>query len=389
MAVTDISDIRKRRRSKKFQRFLNKMIIILAAVLAVLIIYVTKDKWYPYLDGILTKIPVPESTGELAEGYFPISITGGASYQLKSMEGHFAVIDDSHFNIYNIDGKPAIARQHTYANPILTASSKRALIYDLGGKQFCLYSKYDKVYDKTTENAILLAKLSSDDQVAVVTKSDKYLSCLDVYDPKGKNIFVYKSYDSRIIDVTFNAENTGCIITTIGASGGQLVSQMHYYQFTKTDMVWQSDLVKTMVLSSRLYKENQIAVFGDTECSFYDTNGIFIGKYEYEYSLVDFDSSSTLSAILFNNQELRSSVLVIIDDILNEPVEIELDDEAENVCVYGDTVYIMTSGMLYSYSPTGEIVSSVSLSNDYDNFCKSEDYVFLLGYDEINRIDFN
>ena len=388
MAVTDISDIRKKRKNKKMKRTLKKLFIILIAAFAVLAVFLTKDRWYPYLDGILSRIPSTENKGELAVGNFPITINGGASYQLKTMDGNIAVLDDSHFNVYSADGKQLLAKQHTYSNPILTTSLKRALIYDLGGKSFSLYSKYDTVYEKTGEDVILLAKLSSNECTAVVTKSDKYLALLTVYDSKGDSIFVYKSYDSRIIDVTFNAQNDGCIITTIGAKGGELVSQLLYYTFDKTDMIWQSDYVDTMAVSARPYGEDGIVVFGDTKCAYYDSTGALTGSYDYAYSLLDFDSSNTLTGILFKNDERRSTILVMIDDIQNKSTEIELDENAENIDVVGDIAYVQTSTKVYAYSKAGELLSSADLDTDYEDFCKTDNYIFLMGYDEINRIDF-
>lgn len=388
MAVTDISDIRKKRKVKKFKRLLKKLIIILIAALALLVVFLTKDKWYPHLDGILTKIPSAENTGELAEGNFPIKIDGKNRCQLKAMENNIAVLNDSHLNIYTDEGKRLLSMQHNYAYPIIEVSNKRALIYDLGGKKFSLFSKYDKIYEKTDDNIILFAKLSSNDCAAVITKSDKYLALLNVYNSKGESIFVYKSYDSRIIDVTFDRDNNGCIITTIGSKNGELVSQLLYYKFDETDMIWQSDYIGTMGFSTRLYGEESIVLFGDNKCVYFDNGGVLTGSYDYSYSIVDFDSSNTLSGMLFKNTETRKSIFVLIDNTENSPVKIIVDETADNVDISGNTAYIQTANKIYAYSKTGELISSVDLETDYLNFCKTDNYIFLMGYDGINRIDY-
>jgi hypothetical protein len=388
MAVTDISEVRKKRKIKKIKRALKKLLIFLLAAFLVLLVFLSKNRWYPYLDGILSKIPSAENTGELAVGNFPIEISDENSYQLKIMENNIAVLNDSCLNIYTDEGKQLLSVQHDYAKPIIEASSKRALIYDLGGKCFSLYSKYDKIYEKTDDNTILFAKLSSNDYAAVVTKSEKYLALLTVYNSKGESVFVYKSYDSRIIDVTFNRDNNGCIITTIGAKGGELVSQLLYYKFDETDMIWQSDYINTMAFSTRLYGESGIILFGDNKCGYFDNNGKLTASYDYDYSIVDFDSSDTLSGMLFNNEETRKSVLVLMDNIENKPIETVIDGTAENIDIFGDIAYVQTSKKIYAYSKMGEIVSSVDLESDYQNFCKTDNYIFLMGYNEINRIDY-
>lgn len=396
MAVTDISMLRENRKKKKAKSFLKKLILILTAATAIIIAVLTKDLWYPKLEGILTKIPVPENTAKLAEGYFPLSIEGGASYQIKVLGDDIVLVDDSHIFVHKRNGKLIFSEQHTFAKPIVTTGNKKALLYDLGGKSFGLYSKYKNIYSKFIDEPIFLARLGSNDYAAVVTKSDKYPSVLMVYDANGKNIFNYRSV-SRIIDVTFNKDNSGCYITTVGVSGGPIVSKMLYYRFDSIDYdehgspkpVWETDNLETLALSVRLFGNDNIIVFGDTVCAYYDTNGNFINSYEYERKLVDYDSSGSIAAMIFVNEERRSSDIVIIDCEDETVNEKSLDEEVLNIQVSGDNVYMHTRYGIESCTSSGETVSSVILDAEYDDFLRTEGYIYLLGYDEINRIDFN
>lgn len=396
MAVTDVSMLRKNRKKKKALSFLKKLLIIFAISGAIAAVVFTKDLWYPKLDGILTKIPAKENSSELAEGEFPISIEGGASYNLLPLDNSIAIVDDSHFFVYNDNGKLIYSAQHTFSRPIMTAFNKKALLYDLGGKSFGLYSKYKNVYSKSTEEPILLARLGNNDIAAVVTKSEKYPSALMVYDAAGKNIFNYRSV-SRIIDVTFNSDSSGCYITSIGTRGGFIVSNILYYRFDRVDYddndnpvpVWQTDDLQTLALSVRRYGENNIILFGDTMCAYYDENGNFTDSYEYKRQLVDYSSDGNIAAMLFRNDERRSSELVTIDCLTGTVSEKNLGYEVLNVQVSGNTVYMQSRNGIESCTADGEPLSSVQLDTDYNDFCCVDSYIYLLGYDEINRIDYN
>lgn len=396
MAVTDVSMLRKNRKKKKALSFLKKLLIIFAISGAIAAVVFTKDLWYPKLDGILTKIPAKENSSELAEGEFPISIEGGASYNLLPLDNSIAVVDDSHFFVYNDNGKLIYSAQHTFSRPIMTAFNKKALLYDLGGKSFGLYSKYKNIYSKSTEEPILLARLGNNDIAAVVTKSEKYPSVLMVYDAAGKNIFNYRSV-SRIIDVTFNSDSSGCYITSIGTRGGFIVSNILYYRFDKVDYddndnpvpVWQTDDLQTLALSVRRYGENNIILFGDTLCAYYDENGNFTDSYNYKRQLVDYSSDGSVAAMLFRNDERRSSELVTIDCLTGTVSEKNLGYEVLNVQVSGNTVYMQSRNGIESCTADGEPLSSVQLDTDYNDFCRVDSYIYLLGYDEINRIDYN
>lgn len=396
MAITDISMLRERRNKKKRDKFIKKLIIVAIAAAVILIFVFTKDIWYPKLDGILGKIPTPNNTAELAEGNFPLSIEGGADYQLKALGDNIVLSDDSHLLVYNNDGKVIASEQHTYSNPVTTTGNKRILLYDLGGNDFALYSKYQNIYKKTTDDPILIARLGSDDSAAVVVKSDKYPSELMVYDGTGKNIFNYKSV-SRIIDVTFNAENSGCYITTIGAKGGLIVSQIIYYKFDHIDYdekgnplpVWESDKLETLALSVRLFGDNNIIMFGDKLCAYLDLNGKTLKTYEYERDLVDYSSNSSIGAMIFRNEERRTSQLVTIDSETGTINEKALDYDALNLQVSGNSVYMQTRNGVESCSVIGEVISSVRLDTEYEDFLRLDNYIYLLGYDEVNRITYN
>lgn len=395
MAVTDVSDLKKKRQHKKFLRFLKKFAVILLIAAAAAAIILTKDLWYPKLDGILNKIPAAENTSELAGGKFPIAIDGGADYQLETMDNAVAVLDDSHFFVYDSDGKELYMSQHTLANPVLTVSSKKALIYDLGGTSFSLMSKYKTVYSKSTDSAILIARLSSNDCTAVVTKNDKFLSMLMIYDSSGKNIFNYGSVE-RIIDVTFNSDNSGCYITTVGSKDGVIVSKILYYRFDRIDYdalgnpvpVWETEELETLAVSVRLFGSEHIIMFGDSMCAYYDINGNFTNAYKYDYNLSGYDSEGNLAALIFSNAERRSTDIVSINGETGEIYEKILDYSAENVQISDGMVFVHERNGIYAYTPAGELYSSVSLDSDYDSFRRIGNYIFLMGYDEINRIDF-
>ncbi|MGN0695140.1 MAG: DUF5711 family protein [Oscillospiraceae bacterium] len=394
MAIeNDVSELRRRQKSKNRRNFLIKFFAVLTVAVLVVIAVLTKDSWYPYLDGILTKVPtVSDSTenAELAEGRFPIAVSGGSDYQLKAMDNYFAFLDDSKFYVYTADGEPVIEKQHTYANPILTVSNKKALIYDLGGNGFSLESKYKTIYEKNCDQTILMAELSSNDLAAVVTKSDKYLAQLDIYDSDGKNIFTYKSYDSRIIDVTFLNDNSGCIITTLGASGGKVQSGLIRFSFNSTEMIWQSEKVDCLAVCTSIDENGNVTIIGDTRCVFFDSSGNKLLENEYEDEITDYSCSSKVSAVLMENSLLRKYSLMITDcSDLENPHTVELSEEAKHIFAYNSMVYVFTGSGIYTYNDLGQEISSAKLSDSYENFCKIGNYFFLMGYDEINRISFD
>ena len=51
--------------------------------------------------------------------------------------------------------------------------------------------------------------------------------------------------------------------------------------------------------------------------------------------------------------------------------------------------YIMTSKNIMAYDFEGQLRSTVEISDACSSFRRSDNYIFLLGYDKIDRIDYN
>ena len=109
----DLKGLQKQRRAKKRKRFFKKLIVVLIIISVGAILYYTRDNWLPFFDGIATKyLTATQNDGELAEGKFPLKISGGSDYQIGTLENYFSVVDDTHFYIYTSDGKLTLDKQH-------------------------------------------------------------------------------------------------------------------------------------------------------------------------------------------------------------------------------------------------------------------------------------
>ncbi len=385
----DIRDLKRKRKAKKRKKLAKQIIAILIIIFIGAAVYYTKDRWLPFFDGIATRyLPKSENNGELAKGNFPLKISNYESCQIATLENSVAVIDDMNFFIYSADGENLADKQLNYSNPILETNNRKALIYDMGGTSFRLESKYKNLYTRKSDDTIILARLGHSENVAVVTKSDKFVSVMTVYNGSGEEIFKWKSVDSRIIDVTFTAADDGCIVTVFDANAGQLVSQLYRFSFDKTKEIWTSQNIDTMVISTRIRDDGTIVAFGDTKCAYYNKNGEYIGSYAYNSKLVDYSCSDTVTALIFKNEERRKSSLVLINDIKTDIKETVINEDVKHVITDGENAFLMTGSKIDEYSVNGTKKSTVSIGDEYNDFHKLGNYIFLLGYTNISRIDF-
>lgn len=386
----DLKGLKKERRKKRFRRFIKKIIIFTILIILTGIVYCTRDSWLPVLDNIAMQY-LNSSSGSDKESNedFPLQLSESSEYMIESVDSCLAVVDDSHASIYSQNGMEIFKFQHNYSNPVMKVNSKKVLLYDSGGKQYALLSKYKTQYQKTLSSSIIFARISSNDCVVVVTGSEEYLCEMNVYDKNGKVIYTWKCSAGRIIDVAFTPMNEGCIVTTVDTKGGQMVCNIYKFRFSNKDYEWCSSVYDTIVVNTHIFNDGTIVALGDNKCAYYSKDGKAIGEYNYPNELKNYSYGDETLSLLLKSDEKREIYLYIITDINKDPQRILLEDGGYGIVAdkNGNT-YVLTEKGITEYSPQGNEIACVVLNNKYMNFCKMGNYVYLLGEKEIDRIKF-
>ena len=95
------------------------------------------------------------------------------------------------------------------------------------------------------------------------------------------------------------------------------------------------------------------------------------------------------SAVIVNNDDRRYYTAVLFSGSGKEPLVIELDSPAVDVSVFQGLAYIMTQNSVMAYDFSGKLRSTAAVNDSYTGFVRSDDYLFLKGYNKIDRIDYD
>ncbi len=376
------------RRRKKRRRQLTKFMIFTVVITLGITAYVKVDDWFPALEGIGNRFEsVKSNNGGTTDGDFNISISGGIDYQVSNLNDYLAILSDAYLYVYNQDGELYAERQHAYANAMLQSSEKRVLIYESGGNRLCVENKRKNLYSKKLEENIIFARISDNGNVAVITNSENYVCKLTVLDETGDEIYSRNCVE-RVVDLTFNTEGTGCILSTSDAKDGEIITRLVAVSFDSKEDKWTSEAFNTLCLKT-YYDENGIFLIGDTKCAYYNSKGIQEMTYNYPSTLVDWDYSVDGVALLFENETKRQSRFTTINSKTKEYNE-KLLNTSGSKCVRlcERNVFVMNKNGISRYGFKGTEETNISHENSYDKFIIIDDYIFLLGYDRIDRIDY-
>lgn len=380
--------IYKRKRRSRLRTFRNLILFLLIAALC-WYLYTQRALWLPKLEGIGSRYEnqVTQNDGTLAEGNFPLTISGNTGYQLKMADNTLFLLHDNYLDLYSIHGDLQDSRQHAFQNAMLSTAGKYGLVYENNGKSFRLDTKNKNLYNKTADNNIISGVVSEDGSVALITESGSYACCIEVYDDTGKRIY-QRSCVNHVTDVVFHNDNKGCCFTTINVENGAVSSTVTSVSFHQKEEQWTSSPIDTLEIYTRCASDGTICVVGNTACAYYSKNGELLGNYAFEGTLIDAHLEDGRAAMIIQDDQQRATSLVLLDQSAEKPSVTELPSTASCVRVFDGDAYVMSPGNVTSYDFSGEPLATVTLEGAYTSFIRENGYLFLLGYDQVDRVDF-
>ncbi|MDR0987579.1 MAG: DUF5711 family protein [Ruminococcus sp.] len=402
MAI-DISERRKKNRLEKLKKVFFRVFVLFCIAAAVFILIYTKDAWYHQMEGILTRVPALPGQQSLAEGNFPLTLPEAETVRARAFDGGFAVISDTKTSAYDLNGTELLSASHNYANPAVFAYENEFVTYDIGGKSFSLYRKGKLRYEKTLSEQILLVRVKNGLSGAV-TIGAKHPAVLTVFDNTGREIFSFRSV-SRISDIAFNHNETGVFITLLNSKGGDLVSRVVYYSFTETGKdehgtaipTFESESFGTLTLSltavpAKTGEEmsDVLLLVGDRELAVLSDELKLVKQVIYDEpgTLKNYSVNELNASLLFSDELSGISSLLIMDsDYMTRSVTLPADIRVIKTAADDYGILALSDGKIDRINLSGIDVSDIPLPGSYSNFLISGDYIFLLGYGEINRLD--
>ena len=92
-----------------------------------------------------------------------------------------AAIGEKELCLYTATGRQTLNTATSYSTPIVRASGKYVLTYDLGGKNVALYNSFARIFRKTYEYPVNFATIGESGAFLTVTSDSTYTSVVEVY----------------------------------------------------------------------------------------------------------------------------------------------------------------------------------------------------------------
>jgi hypothetical protein len=93
-----------------------------------------------------------------------------------------AVCGNSGVTVFSATGRKTLSYTFNLRSPVMAASSKYILVYENGGCEYRVFNAFSQVYEAGTDYPVRGASVADDGTYVLITGTDQYTSCAEVYD---------------------------------------------------------------------------------------------------------------------------------------------------------------------------------------------------------------
>lgn len=292
----------------------------------------------------------------IGSGSYPNEINGSLTLNTISNGSYYYVLTDTNITAYSNAGKQVFTDLHGFANPMISISETRALVFDQGGKCMYIYNLSGRIDSIETENEIINASISRSGAVAVSTHSNQYTSVVYVFDVDSKLIYTWNSAKEIVNNVIVDPGADFVAVSTLSANSGQYNSKVMILGFESADPLHSTELGNSIVLSLSNFDDGLSVVTTDKykyiHWSEFTTNDITASG---EVNI--FRKSSDGILLVFNRANDRTdNTIVLISEDGEKINEFKIQNTITDIQYSDNKVYYISDTVAEILSEKGQVL---------------------------------
>ena len=279
---------------RKRQKRKQAVVVVAAAAIVLLAVVLNWQKFAP----VSVSDSVRSFFGLFVPGKFPLTLPSGDFKSAVSIGSNIGVLSDTDLFLYSKSGTLLAQRPHGMSDPHLVSGGGRAVLFDRGGKQFKVETRFSESFSGSTDYPIVTACVAKNGEFAVVSESGSYLSELNIYDTRYHSVFKWYSSQGRILAAALSPDGSHVAAVTVGAKNGAITSSINIFDTGKQTPVAVKNYDGVLLLSIQYASAGHIIAVGDTETVFLSSDGKKAADYPYGDKTLRCYVNSAGSAVL-------------------------------------------------------------------------------------------
>ena len=254
--------------SERTERIL-KIIAVIILILMLLILAVsriggmrlssTRDDWNNLVSSV--------GSGE----GFPYQINSSSVEKVDVLNGDLFILYKDRSVTLDGSAKEIRSFSHAYAEPAVSLSTDRALVYERGGNRYRVENRTELLHEGKTDEGedLITASIGRKGNIALATLSGSATSRLTVWNSTySEKQFVWNCADYTITSTALSANGKYVAASVLGVKDGATYSKLYVFDFDYSDPVSETEYPGTAILSVEFTENDTVSAVGDNELIF-------------------------------------------------------------------------------------------------------------------------
>lgn len=374
---TENSKAEKIKTKIRFTRFL---LLLFAAVFALILLFVNRDKLN--LDNfrrLAAKIDIGISSSGSTDNTV-INYDYNSDGIVSVYKDGIARVTPENLVIMDNAGTQFQSVQTGFNNPALVTTDKYVMAYDRGGRHLIVTNSFTVVFDVTFDDNIISAAMNDDGYFAVITESEAYKNKLVVYNSSFNEIYRINSMSRYIISADVCKDNKHVAVSSYYVKDDSIIPQLNYYSFTEEESLWNIDFEDQIAVLVRCNDDSTISALFEWGICVVDSKGNEKYRYEFENKILQeyCIPATKYNAAALSDSHSGNSVVTVFENSGKKVSDIEVGAAAVSIDMFDDRIAILTRDNIYVYSVSGNLICRRENVNDAYSVLFTDKNAFLV-----------
>lgn len=321
---------------------------------------------------------------------YPTPIIGSCVKEnnFSLMNDNISFVSDSSFVILTDSAKIITNRQHSFGNPVLKTGGNRAIIYNLGGRDFRIDSLSNLIYKSSLDQNIVAGAISKAGTYAVITESKKYLSELIVFSSNNEEIYRYYFANYYINNVEINEKGDFVAVSGLSSDNGVMKSIIYTFELNGDEPKDFFEFENNMIFSLHFIGGRNILSIGDNMTSY--LKGSKRKDYNYDSKRLitfDIDKKEGVALVFSEDEDLINCQIVVLNKEGTVKSEISTDSKIKSVAYKYNKIMTLEGDKIKVYSLSGKLKKQDEARMDARKVkITAGNRAYILGVSEIRKV---
>ena len=248
----------------------------------------------------------------IGSGSYPISLESSETLNLIPKSSYYYLLTNNSIEAFSSGGKRVFSYEHGFENPVLKASSTRALVFEQNGTRALIFTLKGLKQTIETEQSIKNAAIGADGTYAIVLSSESYAAQVSVYKKNGDLLYEWFSSKDLVNNVALAPTGKKMAVSTITSNVGTYNSKLSVLNFESSSPEYEKIYENTVIYTIDTSFGSGFSVLTANEYNFIKWSNFKISEYKNEYNTSALRVGNNGIAVLYNRENDKTDNRIAI-----------------------------------------------------------------------------